>query len=372
MRWHNRILFRRLCLAELALMCTAIAGAQLSTSTGGSLSNPLDTNLGGPDSGAATTLSGAIEPGANNLMTPEDRVLPYDAIGASIEATTMSPSATQFYPLMFSRIPYQVDSTLKDATFLTGQRIAIPANIVDIITRKPDKLGLSAPATSFGPTSALSSALLQGKGPQGMGADLSATFAQQSRWKAGGSTAAQQAINAPASSTWPAQQQSAQPSDMGTISLKGWSKGNDLLLKKKDNGQGVGPNTGSSTPDKTQDYSRSPLEAPPAYGDQPSITVADSPFENLGTYSFLNPDITRASPRRSLSRREKMSSREKEKMLAASRTGQGFSMRVKSREMSPDETRLKKLSSGGETLAKPKWHNPILQQMETEANPNRQ
>ncbi|HYK34995.1 hypothetical protein [Alloacidobacterium sp.] len=363
-----------LLLGAWAVSALMIYGQELSTPLSPSLSSGLNSNV-------APTTSQEIEPGANNLLTPEERVLPYDAIGASIVATSMSPSITQFYLLLLSRSPYQIDSTLKDATFLTGIPQVIAANITDVITRKPQKVGQTIPTLSFGVASALSTAL-QGKLTPGASGDLSKATAPQSYWRAGGSMAALAAINSLQAPTETTQQQPGQSSDLSQTTIKDSIKSNGLVLKKKDKDavHGVGSNVQAQSTDKTADYSRSPLEAP-AYGDQGLTTVADSPFEGLDQRSFLNPDVTLASPLRFLStRREKIPSREK--MLAASQSGQEFSIRsrtgrqstnrsMKDREMSPDQSRLTKLSPGREA-AKPKWHNPILQQWESGANPNQQ
>src|ERR1700758_5129408 len=131
MKLKHTKLASTVCFPALAMVYSAIACAQLSTS----LSQPLDTNLNGLDSTVAPTPSTQIESGANNLMTLDEHILPYDAIGASIVATPLDPSTTQYFAI--SRMPFQVDSTVKDVTIITGQHPRSAINLVDVISRRP-------------------------------------------------------------------------------------------------------------------------------------------------------------------------------------------------------------------------------------------
>lgn len=401
-RKHVGMMLRLSVVAPIVL-CGAFAAAQLSTSVGGSLSQPLDSSIYGGNTAAAPTSSTSLEPGANNLLAPEDRVLPYDSIGASIVATRMTPSVTQFYPLLLNRTPYQIDNSLKDATYVTGLRQVIPANIIDIIARKPGKLASPFQVSSFGPAPGSSTVPLPESALPGVNSNLAGEASQQSFWRVGGSTAALTANSFPSMAALTAnslpfsqesQQQSGQPlNSTKTADLKGLGRTNGVILSRKGLTQGKQAGATSGSTVQPPDSSRSPLEAPD--GDQSSIAVeVASPFESLDQSSFLNPDITLATPPRHLSRRaEEMLSRagtlsesrigselstrewsefQPTSQLAINRRLSGRSRMMKNRELSPDQMRLMKLSSGNNAVRKPKWHNPILEQMETGANPNRQ
>lgn len=363
--------------AGLAVGCTTIVNAQLSTSLGGGgpLSAPLDSDLNGLDSTVAPIPSSTIEPGANNLLNPDSRELPYDAIGASIDATLMSPSATQFYPLLLSRSAYQLDTQQKDATRFTGLHTQIPANIIDVITRKPEWLGSSAVASSFAQKPAFSANSLLARFSQGsrsarqlseMRGNLSGTLGQQS--SVGGSTPIG------GSATSPAMPDSLQLSQ-GTAQMQmrqsaNANNRNDLLL-----GNGATPKSGGRTssshlvaePDKPD---ISPLESP-SFGNLPTMTVGESPFENLSQGNFLTPDITRiARPRYGREKGGTFSDRARSENSTVLQSGFPLSG-MKNQEISPGASRLMKLSSSKKVERGPKWHNPILQQMETGSNLDR-
>lgn len=423
---HVRIMLG-LSIAAALMLSARFASAQLSTSVGSPLSQPLDPNMYGGDTAAAPTSSKSIEPGANNLLAPEDRQLPYDSIGASIVATRMNPSVTQMYSQLLSRTPYQVDNTVWDATHLTGLHQTLPINITDITNRSSGNLASPALASSFSP--ALGNALSE------VSKNLSEKGSQQSFWRVGASTAALTANSLPLSNSLPqsafpigsdnpsgeSSQQSALRTGASTAALtinspslsqetgqqpgrtlvlnkdalKGLNKGNGHILTDKGLTQSQQTGSGSQSMTKALDYSRSPLEVP-SREDQSAITVeAASPFESLDQNNFLNPDINLASPPRHLSRRAE-AILSKMGISSESRAASEFSRKewselqptaglamnrnllsdrtrvMKHHDLSPDQTRIMKLSSRTTAVTKPKWHNPILQQMETGVTSDRQ
>ena len=148
---------RNLCFAMLGMLCTIFAGAQIS----GSLSQPLDSNL----SAVAPTTSTEIEPGANSLLTPDEHVLPYDSIGASLNATLLSADVTQYNTL--SRMPFQIDNSIRDATLATGLHTQTPINVVELIGRSAVRTGssssLQTSSSLVNPFSTSAASSLEGK-----------------------------------------------------------------------------------------------------------------------------------------------------------------------------------------------------------------
>jgi hypothetical protein len=356
MKLHCKKTALNLCFATATVLCAVSAGAQLAGSVGGSLSPSLDTNLNGLDSSVAPTPSGTIEPGASNLMTPEERVLPYDPTGASIMATPMSPWPLQFY--QSSRIPYQVDNSLKDVTIVTGLRSALPLNISDIIARKSEKLqssSLSSGSTSI-PGVGVSSQRVQ---PAAAGS-LTGTIAQQSFWRAG-AAATVTAINPVQPFSEPVQT-SVLPSNSATDNKASIRKKSKTPL---DEMTGL-PGSASAVP---PDYSRSPLET--SYEDQSDATVAAGPFRSLDQSSFLNTEINAHSLRRS-----PLSTKQKTASLFGDQTQSTAQARITDtmhdQNMNTAQSRLAKHSIRTEQIKRPKWHNPILQQMESSAVSGRQ
>jgi len=360
-----------LCLLLFTTLWTALSGAQLTDS----LSQPLDSNLNGPSSAVAPTTSTEIEPGANNLLAPDEHVLPYDAIGASIVATPLSPAVTQYDQL--ARTPFQIDGSIRDASVLTGQRSLTPLNIVDLIARRPGQFSSSAlsqaPGSSFGSAPMLSVKSLPVKtSAMTSGGVLQGPMTLQSSWKIGGSPAAS-AIN-------PLQQAAAAQADSPSEhqSAGGEDKSSTSLLNKKLGDRGVENAAVPSTADKPQDYSRSPLEA--SENQEPvSADIAASPFESLDQNSFLNPDITAPTTRRNAFRRQAGTSFSNREQLGFSARTQATFLQPQPRTtemmregISPAESRLMRQTQRDNQMKRPTWHNPILQQMEDDANSDRQ
>ncbi len=364
MRLNGRKCAANICLLVPVIFFATIASAQLSSSVGGSLSDPLDINIYGPDSSVAPTTSSTIEPGANSLLTPDEHVLPYDAIGASIIATPLSPAVTQSYAV--SRVPFQVDNALRDASIITGLHTAQPSNVVDIIARKAGKQGASSlPQSSWstGGTSSLSSiASLRGKSTLGLNGS---SITQQSSWKAGGASAAL-IINPP--------DQVLQTGQQPGNALKDTNGPN--LQNKNQNDQSE-HNSGPQ-PEKARDYSRSPLEKLAADDQDPIIDTSASPFGSLDKKSFLDPDITSiSSPHKAPTggAATSFTGRTQSGSLMQKSSGlldRGAKPRTRDRGISNTMSRSTKLSPDTGHAEKPKWHNPILQQMEAEANSVRQ
>lgn len=341
-----------ICLIAATLFCAEIARAQLSGSVGGSLSPSLDSNLNGMGSSAAPTPSNTIELGANNLMTPAERILPYDPTGASIMSTLMSPWPMQFYQP--SRTPYQVDNSLKDVTIVTGLHPPLPLNITDVITRKSDKFRSSSQSLSS-VTNLPVAATIPPAEPQSAGSNVQEGMEPQSFWRVGAS-ATVTAINPvqPFSEPTPT---SEQPSNS--------TADNKTSIKKKpkiplDEMTSMPGSTSAAPPD----YSRSPLEA--SYEDRSAASVTGGPFRSLDQSSFLDVGISARSLRRNTS-----STRQKAANLFGDQTQLTTQARISDtihdQNMNTAQSRLAKHSVKTEQTKRPKWHNPILQQMENNA-----
>ena len=372
MSLHCKKLVANVCLLALTILSAAYAGAQLS----GALSPALDNNLNGLDSSVAPVPSTEIEPGASNLLTPEEHVLPYDSIGASLEATALSPSLTRY--TAFARVPFQIDGSIRDSTLITGQGSVIPINIVDIIGGRSGKEGLASSlqpgASSFGDASRISFGL-QKKIPPGVNGMSPGALDQRTSWMAGSTSAALPPLPATQlpeqTSTAIASALAGNPSNGNSSTTSTSTRSGASRLNRERNGQSekTGDDSTAST-EPAQDYSRSPLEA--ANGDREDVgSIMASPFDSLDQKSYLNPDITSARLPRTLakgaSRRTQSESASRPNPLGT----RSFS-KASDQGMTRAESRLLKESSRTEPAKHPKWHNPILQQMENEANSNRQ
>jgi len=324
--------FRRsVCLAVLGILCTTFAGAQVSTS----LSGPLDSNLSGLDSNVSPIPTNEIVPGANNVGTPDEHILPYDAIGASLAATPLSPAITQYNAII--RVPFQVDVSLRDSTILTGLHQQVPTNVVDVIGRSSARSGSSSSIESkINLTTSGTSPLQGGPALQGGSWTAGGSIIPASSWRAGsmGSAAAMNSM-LPAPTTQPPTSshlvgedasspqtvmEKSKTGDKTTSHLVGEDASSpQTVVEKNKTGdkttshlvsedasspQTVGEqsNTGgkatSQQVDKPQDYSRSPLEkVESSLGENPDATQSSaSPFRQLDQGSFLNPDVTLSHP----------------------------------------------------------------------------
>jgi hypothetical protein len=357
MRVNGRKCAADLCFLVPVLFFTMLASAQLSSPVSGSLSEPLDTNIYGLDSGVAPTTSSTITPGANSLLTPDEHVLPYDAIGASIVATPLNPSLSQSSAV--GRLPFQVDNSLRDASIITELHSGQPGNIVDSINRKSIKLGASQPQSSWSTVNSSSRSSL-GSLPGISASGLSGTSMRQRSFWSVGSTSAALRINPPDPS--PTSQQSGKAlKDTNGISLQ----------DKKLSGQSE--RDSGPQPEKARDYSRSPLEKVAA--DQGSIDTSASPFD-LDKRNFLNPDITSASsPHKTSMRGTSTSSTSRVQSGSFARRSSGLLEQRKTpdaRDRRASNNASRATNLGADQVGKPKWHNPVLQQMEDKANSARQ
>jgi hypothetical protein len=361
---------RHLCFVMLGMLCTLFAGAQVS----GSLSQPLDSNL----SAVAPTPSSTIEPGANSLMTPDEHVLPYDSIGASLSATTISADITQYNAL--SRVPFQVDNSIRDATLATGQHTQIFTNVVELIGRNAARTGsssasLQSSSSLINPFSTRAASSLEGKSALiGSGLKVGAN-APVSSWRIGslGSSLAIDPLPPPPTPPAPLKLVGEE-----TSQEKGKTTGKSGSGKGA--GSGSGKDAGSSQADQDQDYSRSPLEAVTSSsgGLQEGTQNSSSPFKQLDQESFLNPDITSASPRSRTSSSSYQSSSYQSSLRSSSMNSRksmlsGHSLNSgngTNPPISPDEARLLRHNLSEQRSKRKKWHNPILQQMEDNANPS--
>jgi len=371
---------RNLCFAMLGTLCTIFAGAQVS----GSLSQPLDSNF----SAVAPTTSTEIEPGASNLMTPDEHQLPYDSIGASLNATQLSADVTQYNTL--SRVAFQIDNSIRDATLATGLHAQIPINVVESIGRSAARTGssssLQTSSSLLNPFSTSAASSLEGKSAL-MGSGLkSGANAPVSSWRIGsmGSSLAIAPLPPPPTPPAPLKLVGEETSQgkKKTTGKSGSSSGSGSR-SGKGSGSGSGNDAGSSPADQDQDYSRSPLETVTSSSAdlQGGTDNSASPFKQLSQESFLDPDITSASPRPRISSSSYQSSSYQSSLRSSSMNSRksllsGHSLSSENSEngtnprISPDEARLMKHNLSDQRSKRKKWHNPILQQMEDNANPN--
>jgi len=344
------------CLFVFAAFNSALGNAQLSTSVGGSVSEPLDTNLNGLSSTVAPIPSSTIEPGANSLLTPDERVLPYDAIGASIIATPLSPAVTQSY--VVSRVPFQVDNSLRDASIVTGLHPAQPVNIVDIIARKSQGSGFSSAPQSLslsnvGTLSTQSLRSMLGKSASELN---STSINQQSFWRVGSALPVASTLNP----TDQPPQTSIQQSEK-------------VLNRDKKPGDQAESTFGPQPVEHVQDSSRSPLEKTPV-DNQDTVDLSAGPFDNLEKKSFLSPDITATPSQYRGSRKTGMTSfsdrtQSEPFMRRQAELSELRTMRqMKDQKTTGTDSRSKKQIPSIGQARKPRWHNPILQQMENEAS----
>jgi hypothetical protein len=359
MRVNGRKCAADLCFLVPVFFFTMLASAQLSSPVSGSLSEPLDTNIYGLDSGVAPTTSSTITPGANNLLTPDEHVLPYDAIGASVVASPLNPSLSQ--ASVVGRLPFQVDNSLRDASIITGLHFVQPGIIVDFIARKSAKPGVPAlPQSSWLNESTSTQSSLESLRGKSISGPVGSSMSEQSSWRAGGTSAAL-ILNPPDRSLQTSQQSGKSPKGTKDISLQ---------KQSAQSGHDSGPQ-----PEKARDYSRSPLEKT-ATG-QDSVDPSASPFDRLDTQNFFNPDIiSTSSPHKASTKGMSTSFTSRAQPGSFTRRSSGLPERrmtpgTRDRGISNSMARLTKLSETGQ-VQKPKWHNPILQQMETEANSARQ
>ena len=366
--------FRRsVCLAVLGILCTTFAGAQVSTS----LSGPLDSNLSGLDSNVSPIPTNEIVSGANNVGTPDEHILPYDAIGASLAATPLSPAITQYNTI--SRVPFQVDVSLRDSTILTGLHLQVPTNVVDVIGRSSARSGSSSSIESkINLTTSGTSPLQGGPALQGGSWTAGGSIIPASSWRVG-SMGSATAMNSmlPAPTTQP-------PT---SSHLVGEDASSPQTVGEQSN---TGGKATSQQVDKPQDYSRSPLEkVESSLGENPDATQSSaSPFRQLDQGSFLNPDVTLSHPStssyQSTSSYHSSSSYQSTSSYHSSTRRQSSILNARKNlivgnsrnsgnrfnpSISNDEARLMRQTSRDQAK-KNKWHNPILQQMEDNADVN--
>ncbi|HSY73348.1 MAG TPA: hypothetical protein VK798_13930 [Alloacidobacterium sp.] len=385
--------FRRsVFLAVLGILCTTFAGAQLTTS----LSGPLDSNLSGLDSNVSPIPTNEIVPGANNVGTPDEHILPYDAIGASLAATPLSPVITQYNAI--SRVPFQVDVSLRDSTILTGLHLQVPTNVVEVIGRSSARSGSSSSIESkINLTTSGTSPLQGGPALQGGGWTAGGSIIPASSWRVG-SMGSATAINSmlpapttqPPTSTHLVGEDASSPQTVVKQSNTGDKTTSHLVGEDVSSPQTVveQSNTGgkstSQQVDQRQDYSRSPLEkVESSLGENPDATQSSaSPFRQLDQGSFLNPDVTLSHPPTSSyhssssyqsTSSSQSSTRTQSSILNARKNLMVGNSRNSGNRLNPsisnDEERLMRHTSR-DKAKKNKWHNPILQQMEDNADVN--
>lgn len=351
---------RLICVATLAISSITVMRAQLSAP----LSPSLDSNLNGLGSDVAPIPSSELAPGANNLLTPDEHQLPYDAIGANVTATMMDPTVIQYYSL--SRTPSQIDNSIRDSSYFTGQTPRTPLNLVDFLGRRTIGF-LSSPqssaATNLNTGSIASSAgvgitdsfRMRMNNTQMQGGILRLAPSMQ------GSAANATALTTPYSTQSPSLIAPAMPVASNTSQATTGSKKNSE--KRARNSQELH----SSSQDHPLDESRSPLEATDTSLSDYGSAADVSPFPDLNQMSFLNPDIMLTAQHTRSFRKDSKKARVAGK---AQRTNNPLDrlnrFSIEDRTVSSTTPILDRQQDQGK---KPKWHNPILQQMEDGSNP---
>jgi hypothetical protein len=371
----TRNLLRAGCVLLGMMLCATLAMAQLDTS----LSQPLDSDLGGLDSSVAPIPSDSIEPGANNLQTPDEHVLPYDAIGASVIATPMSPAVTQYDTT--TRMPFQLDTSIRDASIITGLHTQTPVNEVEVITRIQSRLGsssaLQTSTSQLNPFSTSTASSSQGKPALNSLDPTSGIAAPSSSWRTGilGSQMAIDPMPPPAEPPPPLKLVGEDTSKKLQDALLPGNKETGKAGSSDSNDSRDSSNASQDT-NQVQDSSRSPLEAVDASSgsSQEAATNRASPFRPMDQGNFLNPDITLATARSAAASPYQSSAQSN---FANSRTNPISGRTLRSDKASTnnvdasltrDEKRLLKHNMTDQPKRTKKWHNPLLQQMEDNAN----
>lgn len=357
-----------------------------------SLSAPVSQYLSASDTDVAPSGSTVIVPGANNLLSPDDRKPVLDATKSDIFATKMNPLDLTSY--VVGKTATQLDGSLKDMTTLIGssgatqREASIRTNAISSFTgvKPPD----FASSFSVSSTRKLQSANL---------ADTSSAL--RSTWMAGSKSAMASPglAAAPAASTTSTNEdaktadtafgtESGNASETGPLKLVGeegpiektaaeeHKPGEILSLKRKASSAQTAPEQ------PMRDFSMSPLEKadPSSEQNQDAAKEDASPFKNLDAVSFLKPDIfsRSAQPAPSLypsSENDQQQSSRLNRLKAKYK-----SSRIRSREKTTDSSNLnsqldamglERESRSEQRLQRKqqlKWHNPILQEMEENAS----
>jgi hypothetical protein len=373
-----------------------------------SISGPVSQNLSQSNTTVAPTSSTEIVPGANNLLNPDDRKPVPDSTGSDIRATTMSPIDVTSYVVGSSAT--QVDGALKDSSNLSGSLLQALIGRLGKGQAGTNSALATSTANSFSSTLHAEnlSSFTVSTTKNALPSNQPGETAIGSSWRVGTSSSSLSAgmlagING--NKTADNINKSNQPSVPGSVSDNASMENEPKTLKvvgeqdtvektaaarsERAPGKIASSHVRSSAApsasadangDATQALksSQSPLErADISEQDSEKVKEDAGPFKNLASENFLDPDIfaktvqngssTYSSSTRN-QRNENQSSSRLDRLRSSSRrsrregeerTSATDDQFDQTRTMSRSERRLQK-------ERRPRWHNPILQQMEEE------
>ena len=357
--------------ALLALIFLKVSPAMAQVSA--PVSGPVSNNLDQATSQIAPETSTEIEPGASSLVLTDNQTIPFDSIGASLSSTLMSPD--QDFATQLRQPLTTVDTSIRDATYIMGVKPRLPYNVVDRIDRRAMQSGSMPAAPSL-----MSSFTAGNTAVGGMTGSFSLTPGVSAASALSGNIANRiGAVPAILSASTRARG-SAQPGN-GTIpgpnDAELQSAARKMQQKRQalfpssgvgSSGSGAGASDNSIMPD---DPSRSPLEV--SLETLPSDT-SQSPLEMGPDESFLHPDIMRPFSPQSIGARGGHRGQNANDRRLNDSFDHSHTFGNSSNSFESAEARLRsRLSSRAQrsldldsTRIKPKWHNPLLQNLDTD------
>lgn len=352
MRTMSRRIYRKLWLAAVCILPAAMAGAQ-------NVSAPLSTPLDSTASSVAPTTSTEIVQGAGNLMVTVTRTPPMDATGANIFSTAMNPFARSDAT---SQTPSQLDGALKDSILMTsiGSQGA-PGAASSHRSQQLPGVASASMTSSFSARSASSSAAAKRTGTDNLS---TGDNAQGSSWRPASRSISVHADIAPGAGqgteaakpfSIAGEQSSRKTGTTGKTAQDGKTQAKSRTQPLQAGQQQDARGTSSETSHFSWDHQQAEMER--STGDA-------TPFKDLDNSSYLNTNIfapaTSAQP-------------------LSSGTKSYYSRRPESRKRgTAAASRLSALNETGmqrqaielrraersRRQPKPKWHNPILEQMD--------
>jgi len=369
----------KLALILEAIACVAVLSAQAQYDTlSDPLSDPIGANLALSDTTVAPSSSGIVVPGANNLLEPDERVPLLDATGSTLVSTRMTPANRG--SLAVSKTSSQVDGALKDSLILAASQQALSSGVSGSSALQGATSSSATASSSFstGRLGVSSSSSFSVASNRGM--STSENAALNSSWRVGTKTNAipdllAARISAATVKTTNSNSKTDDSTTMAPLKVVGAgdlptqtsTAGSSGADKARD--RNAAPSREPSSKTKERDFSKSPLER------QIESTTDDqdpgdvSPFKSLGTTSYLAPNIFSPST-------PSMPSGNQEQSFTGNQSATNnllsSAQRSRKRRKATGTTQLDSTESSIETkserrlqrMQRPKWHNPILQQME--------
>jgi hypothetical protein len=360
------------------IVAASIACAQ---EISGPLSEPLSSGING---NVAPLPSTEIEPGAGNLVPPEQNPIPVDATGASLQTNTMNPSVAQSTALRVQAnyINSQVNDVMtqigmRQSSLQTSGIAAISANTT---TTKPVSMSTFKPA----PLQSAASSFSIRSGPSATFFPLMQSQNGQTQDLAGnGRNALAGSLRQKKMSTSPGLEPGASLETRSLPASLSSSLGGGVLHSGKSLSTSV-KSAGSQTTDIQEKQSPLELQGFLTAVSRESSTILTSPFRDLSDTNFLSTNIF-ASARPSTSSGGIISRNRKSSILSGGRRPSALNRENASqvgvsrlnREnasqagISRSEINLLRHEYRGEmqTIKRGnQWHNPILQQMSDQNN----